>query len=263
MTEQHRRVAAFTLVELAVVMVVMVLIVGMVVAGQSFVRASETRQLVDQLRQYETAGRQFRLQYNFLPGDMPTATDIWGEANSVGCLNTIRSTPKLTCNGDGDGLIEGNNAANAEVTLFWQHLSNAGLVEDYFNGFFFGANSRPEGPINGTEIMVFHNTTTTDALGYGESFTLTYNHHFYVNGSLGGGAGSFLTPAEMRGLDVKYDDGMPASGKIIAAGGDGGVGGDLALCTSTSDPTVLTATYTSGNEIIGCSFHMRRLFEDQ
>ena len=119
----------FTLIELSIVLVIIGLIVGGVLVGRDMIRAAELRSIVTDVERYKTAVFTFQEKYNALPGDMADATSIWGVA-SGGCPNGARSGTQ-TCDGDGNGQVM---PWVPEVFLFWQHLSNAGLIAGQFSG---------------------------------------------------------------------------------------------------------------------------------
>ena len=65
----------FTLVELSVVVVVIALLVGTILVGQTMIRGSELQGIITDYTKYQTAVEDFRKQYKALPGDMIDATD--------------------------------------------------------------------------------------------------------------------------------------------------------------------------------------------
>ena len=136
----HRR--GFTLVEISVAIVIISLLVGSVIVGNTMLRSAKLRSIMVDKDRYVGAISQFQQVYKALPGDMINATDFWGfahttTANCEQLLTTTTTTDKRTCNGDGDGHIFGNNAAGRllhERFRFWQHLSNAGLIDGNYIG---------------------------------------------------------------------------------------------------------------------------------
>jgi prepilin-type N-terminal cleavage/methylation domain-containing protein len=67
----------FTLVELSIVLVILGLLAGGVLAGQSLIRAAELRSVTTQLEQYSTAIYAFRDRYFAIPGDEEFARRAW------------------------------------------------------------------------------------------------------------------------------------------------------------------------------------------
>ena len=136
LTMRLHRERAFSLVELSIVLVILGLLVGGVLSGQSLIRSSELRSVVTQHDQFLTATRSFRDKYFGLPGDITNATLIWGAQAVPASCATTASTGKATCNGDGDGFIlyANTGATSQENFRFWQQLANAGFISGSFSG---------------------------------------------------------------------------------------------------------------------------------
>lgn len=125
--------SGFTLIEIAIVLVIIGLIVGGVLVGRDLIRAAELRATIKQLEQFNTAVNAFRTKYNCLPGDCGNAGDF---GFSIGC--TATSGPN--CNsGNGDdtinrafGNFSGGGNDLAEYANVWYHLSAASLISDSF-----------------------------------------------------------------------------------------------------------------------------------
>jgi prepilin-type N-terminal cleavage/methylation domain-containing protein len=125
----------FSLVELSIVLVILGLLTGGILAGQSLIRAAELRSVVTEYQRYTTAVQSFRDKYLALPGDMTNAERFWGTAHATDatCITTS-SGSVTTCNGDGDGQVEAVTTRSNETFRFWQHLANAGLIEGSYTG---------------------------------------------------------------------------------------------------------------------------------
>jgi prepilin-type N-terminal cleavage/methylation domain-containing protein len=130
----------FSLVELSIVLVILGLLVGGVLSGQSLIRAAELRAASAEYSRYVAAAQSFRDKYFALPGDMPNATQFWGLlVVGSGCTsNSGLSTASApgACDGNGDGIMLGNVAASqtGERFQFWRHLALAGLIEGNYSG---------------------------------------------------------------------------------------------------------------------------------
>src|SRR5215831_1383376 len=209
----------FTLVELSIVLVIIGLVVGGVLVGQDLIRAAEIRSIVSDKERVVTAVYTFNTKYNAIPGDMRDAQSIWGAAAPC----TVAQTTAATCNGDGDGLLEGGYGAGTignQLFLFWKHLANAGLLAGNFSGISDGSTG--------------YATTQNNAPG-GKIFnSLWYIQDFGVlNGSIFGFDGVYnnsmefglykvnedpinpiLTAKDMWALDSKIDDGKPGTGLL-------------------------------------------------
>src|SRR5438552_4058186 len=84
---------AFSLVELSIVLVILGLLVGGILSGQSLIRAAELRSVTTEFSRYLAAVQSFKDKYFALPGDMANATAFWGIAGGTGsdatCLSTV------------------------------------------------------------------------------------------------------------------------------------------------------------------------------
>ena len=74
----------FTLVELAIVLVIIGLLIGGILVAQSMVSTTRIHSQVTQLQQLDTAIQNFQTKYNSLPGDNKYFTPV---ANNDGFIN--------------------------------------------------------------------------------------------------------------------------------------------------------------------------------
>lgn len=221
---------AFSLVELSIVLVILGLLVGGVLGGQSLIKAAQLRSVTTDLNKFQTALNAFLGKYNAMPGDLANATDYWGVA-SGGCPGGAR-TGTQTCNGTGDGVVVafggvgntyGTGATQYEAALSWQHLSNAGLIEGTYSG--AGGHSStigvnvPASKINGVGYTFYYLGPIS---GHGWYRAGNHGHAFVVGGYyFGYPTLNYAIPAEdAQALDRKVDDGMPAGGSVTAIVGD-------------------------------------------
>ncbi len=249
----------FTLVELAIVLVILGLITGGIMAGQSIIRASEIRSLAVQYEQYSAAVYAFDDQYMGLPGDLKDATAYWGD-NNAACADaaTPNGTPG-TCNGNGDGLVFSNHTypagATQEASQFWNQLALAELISGSYTGLpgsasYFESipdvNVPPTKVKNGRWAFRYYNTT-----GVPSHFQVGVVGNHFVAGSDAGGwpHGHLLTPKEAWNIDTKTDDGQPGQGKVLAT--------HWLNCTTAANGNALDATYNLSNTNLVCSFWMR------
>jgi prepilin-type N-terminal cleavage/methylation domain-containing protein len=110
----------FTLVEIAVVLVIIGLLLGGVLKGQELINSAKAKSLVQEFRAVSTMVYSYQDRFRFLPGDDPSVV------NHVN--GTKASTATQT---QGDGRIEGAwNSATVtdESYLFWQHVRLANLA---------------------------------------------------------------------------------------------------------------------------------------
>lgn len=224
----HRRHAAFTLVELSIVLVILGLLVGGVMTGAALMKAAKLRSVTTEASNFQTAIDTFYNKYGSLPGDMPNAMKFWGAAagdpNSIGVDGTCdavttAATGSETCNGDGNGLI--GDPSVQEVYRGWQHLANAGLISGTYAGVAIGSNEAKPGynvPASakapgGWQIMGFGNS-----VGNSNLFDANYGNALEFGSVRSGWThlfGANLRPDEAQSIDAKIDDGKAGSGRIL------------------------------------------------
>ncbi len=217
----------FSLIELSIVLVILGLLTGGILAGQSLIRAAELRSVTTQADRYLTVVYSFRDKYLALPGDMANATQFWGTAHATDatCYTTDSRTlsdPKRTCNGNGSGVIRESGSQSYEAFRFWQHLANAGLIEGSYSGITDTGNSLdatpgfnvPAGRIGVSGFSIYYQYDLTGANFFN---TLPFLRHliFFGGERAGNTFAPILTPAEAWNLDTKIDDGNPATGRIV------------------------------------------------
>jgi len=237
--KNHPPKQAFTLVELSIVLVILGLLVGGVLAGQSLIRAAEIRKVVTQATNYKTAVYAFKEKYMALPGDMTNASSFWGLQSAV--VNTCMQVPAsgtATCNGDGDGKIDYDNGAGAdnpyEGFRAWQHMANAGIIEGTYTGaatnvtlgylgYQAGVNT-PPAPMNGFWAIFYLDASQ----GFWAEPIMLDKHYIVFSTGTPDNAGwegrwlnSVISPPDMWSVDVKMDDGKPHRGNVTDIVGDG------------------------------------------
>lgn len=252
----------FSLVELSIVLVILGLLTGGILTGQSLIRAAELRSVITEFKIYQTAVLSFRDKYFALPGDMKNATDFWGAAHSSpSTCGTTASSDTHTCNGDGDGdgVIEdigSSSTGSHELYRAWQHLSNAGLIEGRYSGV--------KGPGAVTWDAVIGENIPASKLGNAgwaihQAMSVTGHAHFFdknygtrlqfgadiTNGTVNA---PVLTPKELWNFDTKIDDGLPGKGDVMTLKSTSTLNPN---CATTSSPT--TAEYNLLSDEVLCS----------
>ena len=111
-----QRSSGFTLIEMAIVLVIVGLLIGGVLAGQQLIQSARVRNLISQQDGVKAAFFGFQDRYRALPGDYS------GASININCGT-------FTCvNGNGNGRIEASGATVHEEILAWNHLAAAGFI---------------------------------------------------------------------------------------------------------------------------------------
>ena len=237
-TRPHSR--GFTLVEMAIVLTIIGLLVGAVIGGSKLLRQSELQTIVTNHTKYNSAYSAFKQQYGSFPGDIADANSYWGSA-----VNGVNVT-----NGNGDGNI--NNST--EPYQAWLHLSLAKLIEGSFSGAGTAASlgvNVPRGRINGSGWSFDNNTAKVgNAIWYNQDLGNYLSIGASVSGSIT--QGKLLSPSEAWQIDTKMDDGLPATGQVVALKPSGT--SPIPNCTTSS--TDASALYNRAVSSVECSLNM-------
>jgi prepilin-type N-terminal cleavage/methylation domain-containing protein len=244
----------FSLIELAIVLVILGLLVGGILTGQSLIRSAELQSTLSQKERYATAIKYFKYKYDSLPGDMPDATNYWDRAGGTGsdatCFMAQTATSPATCNGNGNGQTNSSVFSWDERFASWKHLANAGLIEGNFTGKTGGAQGSyvqqvgtnvPRATIKNGFFDFFWEAGNTPG-AFAEPKWPQHILQLYGDNA----RFSVLKPEEAWNIDSKIDDGSPVYGNVITRKKTSTVGTD---CT-TSDTA--SATYAVTDNRILC-----------
>jgi prepilin-type N-terminal cleavage/methylation domain-containing protein len=227
--QARARIGGFTLIELSIVLVIIGLIVGGVLTGQSLISAAEVRAQITQIEKYNSAVNTFRSKFNALPGDMNVATaQQFGFTVGASCDGT-------QAHRDGNGLIDGgtavsNNALSQtmnEAALFWQDISSS-VAGNIIDGQFPNSGGTPIACGTAIALMI---TTVSEYFPAGKigkgNYIYVYNNtgaNWYglsaVTSITPGGkllSSSLIPVFQAYSIDAKIDDSIPNSGNVQAA----------------------------------------------
>jgi prepilin-type N-terminal cleavage/methylation domain-containing protein len=175
----------FTLVEIAIVLVIIGLLLGGVLKGQEMITNAKVRNLADQGSAIKAAYFAFQDRYHALPGDYSQATN-----NINGAI----------ANGGGNGQI----GSTAERGLVWQHLAAAGFITGSYDG----------GAVNGGNGGWNCNSTRCPSNAFGGTMHLGFGSE--AAGTTGQAhelwSGRNIPVEAIAELDRKVDDGVPGTG---------------------------------------------------
>lgn len=236
MKKSHLSNLGFTLVELAIVIVIIGLLVGGVLQGQELIRQAEIRSAIKDFEGYKAAYYTFKSKYNFVPGDSATAANFIGGA--VNCATNCM-----------DGYF---GRFNAESIIALNNLSAANMIKGRWPGTqaspATGGCTKTECPTSSLRNMIyFAVTNNSDPLSTTMSYSATRRNGILVfegiNIDNGGGG---VTPEVSFQIDTKVDDGIPGTGYLMGVG-DGGwfTGSGWANCATTSVGEAYNLTLTT------------------
>ncbi|MBN8544389.1 MAG: prepilin-type N-terminal cleavage/methylation domain-containing protein [Alphaproteobacteria bacterium] len=250
----------FSLIELSIGLVIIGLIVGGIMAGQSLIRAAEVRSVMTDFDKYKSASLQFRQKYDALPGDFANAEATWGTAHATDatCVTTASTTP-LTCNGDENGQITTAVRSN-ERFRYWQHLANAGFIEGQYIGIQQGTTANgattANVPSGRLKTSLWHVNWFGNLSGSTIWFDGSYDNGFQYGGQTLNfdPAQPIFKPEEAWNIDTKIDDGKPATGKLVVR-----AQGGFNTCTTAAAgaSTNLAADYLLSGTTLTCSLTFR------
>lgn len=236
----------FSLVELAIVLVIIGLITGGILTGQDLIRASELNSIYSDVNKYKVAYNTFRLKYNAIPGDMNNATAYWGAET---CPGAVGAGATGTCNGNNNGSIEFTDWTTPSANEYfraWEHLALAGLIPGSFGGL-------PATATIATAVTINSNNAPTHRMnGFFVMYSIgaSWNYSYSISGTAIQAYGgtpylASMTPVEANSIDTKYDDGKPGTGAITVP-----LSSIVANCSSSD--VASSATYVLTGTAVTC-----------
>ena len=262
----RQRSVGFSLVELSIVLVILGLLVGGVLSGQSLIKAAEMRQTLTFVTGFQSSWQTFRDKYQQIPGDLTNATAFWNRSpdaatNCTTQPGTAAAAGQGTCNGNGDGIVVYNSAHPSETILVNQHLRLAGLITAVQSGDKYNLPWSRGGVLVAPGIKTGVYAYVGGSGGFGAAL---YGDGTGVGGEIAQGNALQITGQHSTGywyntgpfppefawnLDTKMDDGIPTSGNFFGMRGsdpaDPG-GAYLANCSTASGGSyVYNLSFTS------------------
>jgi len=173
----------FTLVEIAIVLVIIGLLLGGILKGQEMITQAKIKNVVADFSGISAAYYGYQDRYRAIPGDDPNADTRWQGA-----------TKSTTA---GDGIVTGkynSPTATDESRLWWDHLRRAGFVAG-------SGTQQPFNAVTGQIGVQTGNGATTPAP------------------VLGGFGGLIVCSAGLPdkiaiAVDTQMDDGVPSTGTV-------------------------------------------------
>ncbi|MFA6698547.1 MAG: prepilin-type N-terminal cleavage/methylation domain-containing protein [Thiomicrospira sp.] len=212
------RQQGFTLIEIAIVLVIIGLLLGGVLKGRELIENSKVKNAANDINGVSAAFYAYQDRYKRLPGNDGPLADLQARGGSWA---------NITLAGDNDGAIEVTAAQTfsgaGENAAFWQHLKAAGLISG--NPADTGVTALPRNAFGGLIGI-----TTADVMG----------------GLLGNKLCLSQVPGKAAAsLDAQFDDGNGATGNFRAT---------QAVSGANTNPaaTALAAAYSENNVYTVC-----------
>lgn len=249
MPHHKKDTQGFSLIEMSIVLVIIGLLVGGIIVGDSMIKSASLKNVLAEKEQYVAAINQFKEKYNGLPGDLYNATSFWPE-DTTGTDKVGDSTGNEVENGNGDGKIAAVISTDGyEAHRAWRQMALAGFIDGNYNGQYAGSFLEPGLHVPASDYkekvlgwnVYFVGPKNSDSV----FFDGQYQHIFYMG--LAPYTYSAINKGGMHGedifaLDEKFDDGMPATGKLRSGKNSGIFGGS---CISSN---AATATYVASDK---------------
>ncbi len=182
----------FTLIEIAIVLVIIGLLTGGVLKGQELIQGAKVSKTISMMNELKTSVFGFQDRYRALPGDMSNAQQLLGK-NAANC--------RTSCD---DGFIQ----PWPNTSLVTNHLSAAGFYS---------------GPYNTTEVNKAPTPQNAPTNPWGGAMFVAYSSVFIDHPSLskrsqnGIFTGGTIPSKVLAEIDRKVDDGKPGTGSFRAA----------------------------------------------
>jgi prepilin-type N-terminal cleavage/methylation domain-containing protein len=233
-----RKQQGFTLIEIAIVLVIIGLLLGGILQGQSLINSARVRNLISQVDGVKAAFYGFQDRYRALPGDFSQAdTLIPGE------------TIGTTFNGNGNGQIE----SGEESVAVWDHLSHAGFITGTYVAAATDTDTPPSTPKNAWNAYIqliydnaYADSTKLTGVASADCTAATPSCRHNLK------TGNQVPVEVIAEVDRKIDDGKAHTGIMrFSAYSNGGTAPSAAVCYDETPGTNL-GLWKAGSGEVNC-----------
>ncbi len=134
MNQLRKQQSGFTLVEIAIVLVIIGLLLGGVLKGQELINSAKVKNMVSDFRTVSSLAYAYQDRFKAFPGDQSTAqlNDAFGVGTATVCAPAAaglcaQNNGRIDGNWNSGGAT-GTGVATEESSLFWQHVRLANLA---------------------------------------------------------------------------------------------------------------------------------------
>jgi prepilin-type N-terminal cleavage/methylation domain-containing protein len=188
----RRQQSGFTLIEIAIVLVIIGLLLGGVLKGQELITSARVRNLISTQDGVKAAYFGFLDRYRALPGDYSAAI-----ANIPGCATCTNgnNNGQIRFIAAGDTVDEPNNA--------WEHLSKAGFIT---GSYVYGAGATGAPPAGSTPANPYGSSVQLVFDAVYQDAAPTARHNLKTGNNV---------PSDILAeVDRKIDDGLATVGQV-------------------------------------------------
>ena len=190
-----RKERGFTLVEIAIVLVIIGLLLGGILRGQELIQNARVRNIIDQQNGIKAAFFGFQDRFRMIPGDLTGGAT--GQSNQVG-----------------SGVVAAGTSANGMIDaldspLAFQNITVTGFIScQTCTATGAGASDATNSPVNvyGGVLQLVTDNIYSSAAGFGGGAPLAVRHNVKT--------GNLIPSNVLYEADVKIDDGVPNNGQF-------------------------------------------------
>ena len=217
-----RQQSGFTLVEIAIVLVIIGLLLGGILKGQELINSAKVKNIANDFRVIPTYIYAYQDKFKALPGDDDKAVSHVGPSCAAPCQN-----------GNGNGVINGAwtktlGAADTDESInFWAHVRLANLA-------------------SGPTVVTDADYIPKNAVGGDIGISSATSAQLQVTGMTGTYqiCSKSILGKFVKQLDIQMDDGNTATGSMRAVEDGKALGSSAVKTTDIDDALPYTVCYT-------------------